>query len=64
MPIDLIFIDGDHNYEGVKRDWELFDTRTWQPFGVVVFHDTAWEIDPVSRARPVRTWAFRDSSRS
>ncbi len=47
MPIDLIFIDGDHSYEGVKRDWELF-TPHLAPFGVVVFHDTAWEIDPVS----------------
>ena len=64
MPIDLIFIDGDHSYEGVKRDWELF-TPHLAPFGVVVFHDTAWEIDPVSRAStPVRTWAFPDSSRS
>jgi predicted O-methyltransferase YrrM len=41
--IDLIFIDGDHSYEGVKRDWELFVPHV-SPFGVVVFHDTAWDI--------------------
>jgi len=43
MPIDLLFIDGDHSYEGVKCDWDLFVPYV-QPFGIVVFHDTAWEI--------------------
>jgi predicted O-methyltransferase YrrM len=45
--IDLIFIDGDHSYEGVRRDWELFSPHLSE-FGVAVFHDTAWDIDPVS----------------
>jgi len=43
--IDLLFIDGDHTYEGVKRDWELFNPHV-RPFGIVVFHDTAWELPP------------------
>ena len=43
--IELLFIDGDHSYEGVKSDWELFSPHM-APFGVVVFHDTAWEIAP------------------
>ncbi|MBX3749527.1 MAG: class I SAM-dependent methyltransferase [Opitutaceae bacterium] len=50
--IDLIFIDGDHSYAGVKADWDLFS-----PFltatGVAVFHDTTWELhrdDPRYRA--------------
>ena len=42
-PIDFIFIDGDHSYEGVKRDWELFVPHV-KPFGVVVFHDTIWDL--------------------
>ena len=42
-PIDLLFIDGDHSYEGVKRDWELFAPHV-KPFGIVVFHDTGWEL--------------------
>lgn len=40
-PIDLLFIDGDHSYEGVKSDWEGF-SRHIKPFGLVVFHDTTW----------------------
>jgi predicted O-methyltransferase YrrM len=43
-PIDLIFIDGDHSYGGVKADFELF-----QPWFtdkcLVVFHDTTWEYE-------------------
>ncbi|MGA2248217.1 MAG: class I SAM-dependent methyltransferase [Verrucomicrobiota bacterium] len=43
--IDLIFIDGDHSYEGVKADWELFLPHL-KPFGMVVFHDTLWDLRP------------------
>ena len=43
--IDLIFIDGDHSYEGVKADWELFRPHL-NEFGVVVFHDTLWDLRP------------------
>lgn len=43
--IDLIFIDGDHSYEGVKADWELFLPHL-NEFGVVVFHDTLWNLRP------------------
>ena len=43
--IDLIFIDGDHTYEGVKRDWELFLPHLSE-LGVVVFHDTLWDLRP------------------
>ena len=38
---DLIFIDGDHTYDGVKRDFELYK-ELLSPRGFVVFHD----IDP------------------
>jgi predicted O-methyltransferase YrrM len=52
QPIDLIFIDGDHSYEGVKRDWELFIPHMSE-FGVVVFHDTMWDRRPDPRwSRP------------
>jgi predicted O-methyltransferase YrrM len=40
-PIDLLFLDGDHTYEGVKRDWERFMPHVAET-GVIMFHDTAW----------------------
>ena len=43
-PIDLIFIDGDHSYKGVEADWELA-LPYMSSFGVIVFHDTLWDIE-------------------
>lgn len=39
--IDFLFIDGDHNYQGCKADWDLY-SRMLSPGGLVVFHDTGW----------------------
>jgi len=39
--IDLLFVDGDHSYGGVK-----IDVQTWSPFlkneSVIIFHDIGW----------------------
>ncbi len=43
-PIDLLFIDGDHTYEGVKQDWEQYSPLV-RPGGMVVFHDIAGNYD-------------------
>lgn len=51
--IDMIFIDGDHSYEGIKRDWELF-VPYLTDFGVVIFHDTIWDL------RPDPSWSRSD----
>lgn len=38
-PVDFIFIDGDHSYEGLRGDWEA-----WSPLvasqGIVALHDS------------------------
>lgn len=43
--LDLLFIDGDHTYEGVKQDFEMYSPFV-RPGGIVAFHD----ILPVSTA--------------
>jgi predicted O-methyltransferase YrrM len=37
-PLDVLFIDGDHSYEGVKRDWELYSPLV-RPGGLIGLHD-------------------------
>jgi len=35
----LLFIDGNHTYEAVKRDWELYSPlASW----IVAIHDILW----------------------
>jgi predicted O-methyltransferase YrrM len=36
--IDFLFIDGDHRYSGVKKDWNLYSPLV-KRHGVIVFHD-------------------------
>jgi predicted O-methyltransferase YrrM len=50
-PIDLLLIDGDHSYAGVKFDFEHFG-RQVRPGGLILLHDsitegkgfTSWEV--------------------
>lgn len=39
--LDLLFIDGDHSYEGVKTDWVTYKCFLRQS-SIVVFHDWGW----------------------
>lgn len=39
--LDVLFIDGDHSYEGVKADWETYRPLLG-PGSIVVFHDSGW----------------------
>ena len=36
--MDFLFIDGDHTYEGVKADFEMYSSLV-RPGGLIVFHD-------------------------
>jgi hypothetical protein len=39
IKIDVLFIDGDHTYEGVKKDFELYSNLLSEN-GIIVIHDT------------------------
>jgi hypothetical protein len=39
IKIDVLFIDGDHSYEGVKSDFELYSTILSEK-GIIMIHDT------------------------
>lgn len=39
IKIDFLFIDGDHTYEGVKKDFDLY-TQLLSDNGVIIIHDT------------------------
>jgi len=36
--IDLLFIDGDHRYEGVRKDFEMYSPLV-RKGGIIAFHD-------------------------
>jgi predicted O-methyltransferase YrrM len=36
--VDFLFIDGDHQYEGVRKDYNLY-SRLVRPGGLIAFHD-------------------------
>ena len=39
IKIDVLFIDGDHSYEGVKKDFELY-SNILSENGIIIIHDT------------------------
>ena len=52
-PFDVVFIDGDHSYEGVKKDYEAVKDRL-TPKGVIFFHDVWWDVVPPPVDGPIR----------
>lgn len=49
--LDLLFIDGDHTYDGVKSDYEMYASLV-RPGGTIAFHDivpTPWPGCQVDR---------------
>lgn len=53
MQFDFVFIDGDHSYEGVLKDYQA--VMPWiSPQGVVLFHDVWWDVDPAPVKGPLK----------
>jgi len=50
-PIDFLFIDGDHSYDGVKQDFEMYGALV-RPGGLIALHDTIDGAEP----EVVRFW--------
>jgi hypothetical protein len=44
IKIDVLFIDGDHSYEGGKLDFELY-SKILSPKGIILIHDTDSEYE-------------------
>lgn len=42
--VDLLFLDGDHSYQGVKKDFEIYSALV-RPGGWIVFHDIVKDND-------------------
>lgn len=42
LKADLLFVDGDHTYEGVKRDWDGY-RGLLKPGAVAIFHDYCFQ---------------------
>jgi len=52
--LDFLFIDGDHTYEGVKRDFKMYSSLV-KKGGIIAFHDIV-EHDPNSKCKVNRFW--------
>lgn len=64
-PFDAVFIDGDHEYEGARKDWKNYGRMS----RIVAFHDIAWVKPEGYSERKVvevpRLWAeIKDAYRS
>ena len=54
IPLDYLFIDGDHRYEGVKKDFEMYAPLV-KKGGVIAFHDVA-EHPPETGSQVSKFW--------
>jgi predicted O-methyltransferase YrrM len=43
-PVDFLFIDGDHTYDGVRKDWENYGALV-RPGGLMALHDVGKNYD-------------------
>lgn len=52
---DLAFVDGDHNYNGVKNDWEKVKTRA----RIVTFHDIAYASGVIQLWKEIKAAGYK-----
>jgi predicted O-methyltransferase YrrM len=58
IPFKMVFIDGDHTYDGCKKDFDAWG-RLIQKGGVVAFHDTNFDtVDTVINEMDKTKWEF------
>jgi len=57
--IDLLFLDGDHGYDGVKKDFDLY-SQLVRERGLVAFHDILPQKDDPANKVPEFWNAIRD----
>ena len=50
--LDILFIDGDHSYEGVKKDFEMYSPLVREE-GLIVFHDIVVVPPEIEKANGV-----------
>jgi predicted O-methyltransferase YrrM len=53
--VDFLFIDGDHTYQGVKQDFQMYSPLV-RKGGIVVFHDIVTH-DPTSGCEVDKFWS-------
>lgn len=54
--IDVLFLDGDHTFEGVALDWNMYTPLVRPGGGVVALHDICWH-GPEHPCQVDRFWA-------
>jgi len=52
--VDFLFLDGDHTYEGVKRDFNMYSSLVKEG-GIIAFHDIV-KHDPSSSCKVNKFW--------
>jgi hypothetical protein len=62
-PVDFLFIDGDHTWEGLRGDWQGFSPHV-VPGGIVCLHDSrssaSRDIEDAGSVRYTREVILRD----
>lgn len=53
--VDILMIDGDHTYEGVKKDFEMYSPLV-RPGGLIVFHDICDHSETAPTCQVKKFW--------